>query len=169
MSFLFPRTIGAVHAIVPADNVAVRFESDWSVLSWVIWSVVIAGAVALALSYHYFSQRSVPAAWLATGTASIVLLFSPGVAMRHVADSGNNGWVVLGGVLAAMLIVGVGFFEASEPTPYLAAGGALVAGSLFGWVWDWVNRAAASIPMTVGGFVLMLGLGAAALVYYSRR
>lgn len=170
-----------------AEDVAVAFESDWNG-----WGIAIVATISvLAVAWVLGSRRTL--AWISyrvqasdagaivgyglwgllTLAALIVLLVMPGTIMRHLPDHGTVGWVVGGSLLVAIVLA---FWAGGAPSiwgrgfawvPFLPA--IVVAlGAAIGWIVDGVTRVAASVPMAVGTFVLLIVGGVIALFLYLR-
>lgn len=174
--------------MVGTEEVAVAFVRDWN-----MWSFIIASAaLLLATGWIYVS---VPAfgvltsarddtlrvlggiAWaIVVLTALGVLAVLPGIIMRHIPEHSAVGWVWLGALVigAALLywavsstLFGYSFERGFGWTRWLPLG-ILGTGTIVGAVVDALNRAASSIPTTVGGLLLLVLLGVGALFLLAR-
>lgn len=174
--------------LVGLEEVAVAFVRDWNV-----WGFVIAGA-ALVLSTG-FVFVSVPAfavltssrssglriaggtGWVVGCIAALgVFLVLPGIIMRRIAEHGNVGWVWLGALVLGLILLywalsstmfGYQFergFGWIRWVPVIA----LALGTLIGSIVDALNRAASSIPTTVGGLVVLVLIVIGAIVLKAR-
>lgn len=110
--------------------------------------------------------------------ALVGLLVLPGVLMRHVEVHGDVKWVAGAGLVAAIVLaVWAAKGPAAEITPSYGPGRVipwipvllLVVGLVGGLIVDALNRAAASIPTTVGGLLLLVLVGVGVLVAAARR
>ncbi|WP_096359818.1 hypothetical protein [Microbacterium sp. TPU 3598] len=174
--------------MVGTEEVAVAFVRDWNV-----WSFVIAGA-ALLLSTG-FVYVSVPAlgiltsarddtlrvlggvAW-GTGVLAAIgtLAVLPGMIMRHIPEHSNVGWVLLGALVLGVVLLywalsssSFGYeFERGFGWVRWIPLGVLLLGTIIGAAVDGLNRAASSIPTTVGTVVVMIVIGAGAIFLWLR-
>jgi len=150
------------------------FETDWTAAHWIIvlGLFVVAYAVALVpealIGWAEGSRGRTISQWALFVFSAGALLIIPGALMRHVEEQSSTWWVILGAVVLAG-ILGIRAWVADWGILSLVAAGALLAGAVLGGVGDAITRAAASIPMTVGGFLLLVVVIAGGVFLWFRR
>ena len=174
-------------------DIAVTYETDWTAahaigvgiltaasLVWALVALPLAGWVFVENRSHRSpNRRSALGNWgrgiiwiAASLTAALTLLTAPGAIMRHLQHHPSVAWVVVPGLLIAGALA---WFTLSSPIQQSAGfwslipAGLLTVGVLVGWGLDALTRAAASLPMSVGGLVLLLLGGLIWLILYARR
>ncbi|KQW08187.1 hypothetical protein ASC66_04445 [Leifsonia sp. Root4] len=162
------------------EAIAVAFQSDWALVHW----MVALGLVAIALGVFWFAEglgewadaaastgtwvRST-VKWVVLIASALTLFFAPGAMMRHVEVQAAT-WIVIVLCLAGAVALAIHGLDAYEQRSVILGGAAaLVAGALLGGLNDAITRIAASVPMTVTGFVLLVLCGVAALFFHFRR
>lgn len=174
-------------------DIAVTYETDWTAahaigvgiltaasLAWALVALPLAGwAFVENRSRRSPNRRSTLGNWVreiiwiaASLTAALTLLTAPGAIMRHLQHHPSVAWVVVPGLMIAGALA---WFALSSPIQQSAGywsllpAGLLTVGVLGGWIIDALTRAAASLPMSLGGFVLLLCAGLIGLFLYARR
>lgn len=145
------------------DTVPEPYLTDWSTWNWVISILVLALGLVLAAFVVTLGETLGPWGALAVGIAvpgMIFILTIPKI-LRHLPHTEWVGTTVLIGLVAsAALALSVLFQDPPSLTAYVPAG--TLAGStlVFGAV-EGLNRFAASIPMSVGGVIVLILIGVA--------
>jgi len=163
-------------------EVALEYLTDWSRGSWILW---IAGLL-LALVVLASAERILEAvadiaaerpivglgvSALLTAAAAVALLIIPLQLARHL----QYHWQVLLVVLplvawaAGMLLTGFGAQNNILRIYRISAGVTAVLAVCIAVIDDALNRAASSIPTSVGGLVLIGALLAGGLFLWARR
>lgn len=162
-------------------DTATTYLTGWEALHWTLAIVGLAAAIAapllvlLLVRLAYRTLRNgAEFGWGASavvvglaGAAGMAIL--PGAIMRHIPQHEFVWFVVIPCLVAAAAwgIRGLGYtgwgWRAYTPAAILGIG------TLAGAANDAITRAAASIPISVAGLVLLAILGAALLIGYSRR
>ena len=174
-------------------DIAVTYETDWTAahaigvavltaaaLTWALVALPLAGWAFVENHYRRAPhRRSTLGSWVrgiiwiaASLAAALTFLAVPGTIMRHLQHHPSVIWVVIPGLLIAGALAWFGLsspFQQSAGLWSLIPAGLLTVGVLGGWLIDALTRAAASLPMSLGGFVLLLLVGAVGLVLYARR
>lgn len=162
------------------EAIAVAFLSDWALLHWVI----ALGLVSAASGVFWYAEAlgewaevgAGDGAWLRSAvkwvvliTSALTLIIAPGAMMRRVELQAAT-WIVIGlAFVVAVALVIRAFNAYDQQNVVLGGAAALGLGALLGGIIDAITRAAAAIPMTVTGFVLLVLCGAAALFFHFRR
>ncbi len=174
-------------------DIAVTYETDWTAahaigvgiltaasLVWALVALPLAGWAFVENHYHRSpNRRSTLGNWVrgiiwiaASLTATLTLLSAPGAIMRHLPHHSSVAWVVVPGLLIAGALAWIALSSPiQQPAGYwsLIPAGLLTVGVLGGWIIDALTRAAASLPMSLGGFVLLLLAGLVWLILCARR
>lgn len=167
-----------------ATDVAVTFQADWE--GWVFAlniAVAVASVVWIAATPYLWAlvddltdRRSEwvrTPAFVLTGTltlASLICAYAlPGAIMRHLPHH-EQVWLVVAGAVAALGALGWwAWREDWRSWMFWVPAAVIAAGTLIGAAIDALNRAAASIPTSVGGLFGLIVLGAIVVVLWMRR
>ena len=170
-------------------DVAVSHFSNWSAANWIIGyallgiAVLLAGfAVSLRTSAKYTAPVGVYGWSVAAGVLAVVVqAVTLWQVARHIEQF---RWMIVLTVLVVAAVALVtyraartalvdvyrdSYYSPSVEVPMVAiptgVSGVVALGVIIG---DGATRAAASFPTTVGGFIVLVILGAVALVVYAR-
>lgn len=167
--------------LVPAEDVAVQFVTDWTIWGWIIAVAVGIAAALVALATPFLAafasevRYPVPA-WILVVAAAIgaagVLLILPGTMMRHVSTHPNVWWVGIPWAAVALFFWWWGVARLGDSplrwagyVPAILTG----AGVVIGAGYDALNRFASWIPTTVGAVLLLMVIGGFALYLKARE
>ena len=152
-------------------DVAVPYLRDWTTSSWAIHAGLLGGAVAFILfiqpilegmEQDFDSDAPMVVVGVLAVAACIGFLGVPGKIMRHFPERSWSGWLMFGLLVLAVVMAGQALWANSRGYSSSRVGlvaytpaGCLALGAVGGAVVDALNRAAASIPMSVASLVLL--------------
>lgn len=164
------------------SDVAVAYETDWTVGAWLIWGAVALiavlilwfGPVLIPLVVQGIRNQVVGVGLIALliGASVFVVFGLPFTMSRHIPALGDT-WIVLvpAAVIGAALLIRSFVIDAYEYhlTRWVprVGGISLLTGAGVGLAGDTLTRMAAAIPMSVTGLVGILIVGVVVVVMYA--
>ncbi|MGO1975516.1 MAG: hypothetical protein ACTH2Q_21380 [Propionibacteriaceae bacterium] len=153
------------------DTVPEPYLTDWDTWNWMIALLVLTIGLALGAFVVTLGEALGPWGALAAGIAvpGVIFLVTIPKILRHLPHTEWVGTALLIGLLAsAGLAVSTFFQDPPAPTAYIPAGTLAVASLIFTAL-EGINRLAASIPMSVGGLVVLALIAVGVVMTQSRR